>query len=329
MKPLGLGVLGVSRHYGLRLRLPLLKSESIRLVALGSRSAERAASTAATWGFEKGYGSYEAVLDDPEVEAVYIPLPNDSHGEWTKKCADAGKAVICEKPFAMNRHEALDVAQYVAQKGVVGMEAFMYRFHPQWQRAKELMEIGEIGQVLSIQTVFSYKNADPQNIRNQLVTGGGGLYDIGCYAISSARFLLGGEPQRVVSLLQRDDVDGTDVLTSALMDFGQAHMSFTVGTRMAPRQKVTVYGSGGSLELLLPFNAYPDVPLTLRVDNGLGYREIACGPADQYQQMFEAFASAVRQGGPAPTPLEDAVANMAAIDAVFRSEKSGSWEIVH
>ena len=328
MKPLKLGVLGVSGHYGLRVSTPASHSPLIELTALGSRSLDRSKAAAAKWGFEKAYGSYQEVLDDSDVEAVYIPLPNEVHAEWIKKCADAGKAVLCEKPVALDAADAADAFAYAEKKGVLAMEAFMYRFHPQWVKAKELIDIGEIGEVMSIQTIFSFNLEDPTNIRNKMENGGGALYDIGCYAISSARFLMGREPERVISTISRDPIGGTDILTSAILDFGGPRALFTVSTRMAPRQKVSVYGSGGNLTVVRPFNGAPDVPLTVVIDPGDGAREIKCGPADQYELMLEAFARAYRKGKPAPTLPSDAIANMKVIDAVFRSEKSGNWETV-
>ncbi len=328
MKPVQFGVLGVSAHFGLRIYDPLSKSPYCKLTALGSRSLEKSKEAARRWGFSKAYGSYQEVVDDPDVEAVYVPLPNDSHAEWIKKCADAGKAVLCEKPIAMNALEAAEALNYAESRGVPAMEAFMYRFHPQWIRAKELIDMGEIGRVLSIHTVFSYNNTDSANIRNRKETGGGANYDIGCYAISSARFLFGREPERVVSQIEFDPETGTDVLTSAILDFGGPRAQFTVSTRMNPRQQVSVYGSRGNLTVIRPFNAYPDVPLSVVVDYGDGPREIQCGPADQYALMFEAFSKAVREGRPVPTPPSDAVANMKVIDAVFRSAESGGWETV-
>ena len=325
MNPLKLGVLGVSSHYGLCLRHPLAHSPLVELTALGSRNLAKAQAAAAEWGFTKAYGSYEEVLGDPEVEAVYIPLPNDVHAEWIRKCADAGKAVICEKPIALDSGEAKAALDYAESKGVMAMEAFMYRFHPQWVRAKELIDCGEIGQVKAIHTMFCYKNNDPTNIRNIKEVGGGALLDIGCYAISSSRFLLGAEPVRVVADIDYDPEGGTDTFAFALMDFGDVRTQFTVSTRLATRQKVTVYGTGGQLTVVLPFNAFPDVPLTVVVNNGVNTREIKCGPADQYALMFEAFVKAYRGGGGAPIPASDAVANMKVIDAVFRSGESGGW----
>jgi len=328
MGKIKIGVLGVSRHYGLRMRIPVARSKSVEPWALGSRSLTRAERGAREWGFPRAYGSYQEVVDNPEVEAVYIPLPNDMHAEWIRRCVDAGKAVLCEKPIALSRKEASEALEYAEKKGVLVMEAFMYHFHPQWTRAKELVDIGEIGDIRTIHTIFGFNLEDQQNIRNQIDRGGGALYDIGCYAISSSRFLLGKEPKRVISLISRDEIGRTDITTSAMLDFGEVRTLFTVSTRMAARQKVSVYGNAGHLTLIVPFNPFPDVPIELIVKNRIGTRKILTKPTDQYGLMLDAFARAFREGGFAPTLSEDAVANMAVIDAVYRSEKSGAWERV-
>ena len=326
MKPVKFGVLGVSAHYGLRIHKPLLNSPYVTLTAIGSRQRKRAVAAAEDWRFKRAYGSYQEVVDDSEVEAVYIPLSNDLHSEWIKKCADAGKAVLCEKPVALNSLEAAEAFDYADKKGVLAMEAFMYRFHPQWTQAREVIKGGEIGKIRSIHTVFSFYNDDPSNIRNQREVGGGALYDIGCYAISSARFLLDREPIRVAAAVDYDSVTGVDTLTSGIMDFSGPRALFTVSTRMMEEQKVFVYGSKGHLTVVRPFNAYTDRPLTLVIENDEGRRDIQCGPADQYGLMFEAFARAFRSGDPAPLSGSDGIANMKVIDAVFRSGQSGIWE---
>jgi len=328
MEKVKLGMLGVSTHYGLRMCVPVTKSKSVEPWALGSRSLVRAESAAKKWGFTRAYGSYQEVLEDPEVEAVYIPLPNDMHAEWIRRCADAGKAVLCEKPIALSKKEAAEALGYAEKKGVLAMEAFMYRFHPQWIRAKELVDIGEIGKIRAIHTVFAFNLEDQQDIRNQKERGGGALYDIGCYAISSSRFLLGREPKRVISLIGRDEIGGTDVNSSAILDFGDIRALFTVSTRMAGKQKVSVYGNVGNLAMTLPFNPFPDVPMELIVRNSIGLRRVFTKAADQYGLMLDAFARALREGTDAPTPPADAIANMAVIDAVYCSESSGSWEQV-
>lgn len=328
MEPVRWGILGNSTHYRLRVSVPLRESSLVDVVAIASRDAGRAARAAQELSIPRSYGSYEELLGDSEIEAVYIPLPNDLHSEWIRKAADVGKHVICEKPLALKAEEVQSLIDYTESRGVRLMEAFMYRFHPQWVRARDLIRIGEIGTVTSIQSTFFYKNTDPKNIRNILEAGGGALYDIGCYTVSSTRFLLGREPQRVVSLLQRDSTFKTDRLSSAMLDFGDVQAQFIVGTQTYGSQAVTVYGSGGTLTIRLPFNAFPDVPLSIAVQNGVGTRTIQAGPADQYAIQFEEFSRALREDLPVPTPPQDALANAKTLDALFRSEKSGGWETV-
>ena len=328
MKPVVWGILSVSTHYKLRIHTYLRKSPLVDIRGIASRSKERAAEAARDLGLQKAYGSYEELLADKEIEAVYIPLPNHMHAEWVKKAADAGKHVLCEKPFALDAQEAEQAVRHAERKGVLVMEAFMYRFHPQWKRAREIVRSGEIGEVQSVNTIFSYMLTDPTNIRNVLAAGGGGIPDIGCYAVSSARFLVGREPLRVVSLVHRDPKLKTDILASGILDFGVARSVFTVGTQSYPWQRVDVLGSGGELSVHIPFNASPDVPMRVSVNTGVGPRNYLSPLSDQYVEMFEPFSRAVREGGPAPTPPQDAIDNMKVLDALFRSEKSGTWERV-
>jgi len=234
MKPVVWGILSVSTHYKQRVHTYLRKSPLVDIRGIASRSRERASEAARDLGLQKAYGSYEELLADREIEAVYIPLPNHMHAEWVKKAADAGKHVLCEKPFAMDAKEAEQAIRHAERKGVLVMEAFMYRFHPQWKRAREIVRSGEIGEVQSVNTIFSYMLTDPTNIRNVLAAGGGGIPDIGCYVVSSARFLMGREPIRVVSLVHRDRQLKTDILASGILDFGVARSVFTVGTQSYP-----------------------------------------------------------------------------------------------
>ena len=245
MKPVVWGILSVSTHYGLRIHTNLKKSPLVELRAIASRSRQKAAEAAQFLGIPKSYGSYEELLADKEIEAVYIPLPNHMHAEWVRKAADAGKHVLCEKPFALDAREAEQAIHHAESKGGLVMEAFMYRFHPQWKRAREIIRSGEIGDVHTIHTIFSFMLTDPTNIRNILSAGGGAIPDIGCYAVSSARFLLGREPLRVMSLVHRDPKLKTDILTSAILDFGTTRSVFTVGTQTHPWQRVDALGSGG------------------------------------------------------------------------------------
>ena len=319
------GVLSVSGHYALRVHGPLSRLAEARIVAIASRDGDRAAAAAARFGIGRSHPSYEALLADPEVEAVYIPLPNDLHAEWAQKALDAGKHVLCEKPLAMDAAEAKGMAALASQKGLLLMEAFMYRFHPQWLRAKEIIQSGELGAIRALHVWFGYNNADPSNIRNRVENGGGALYDIGCYAVSVSRWLVGSEPRRCLSLVERDPDFGTDRLSTGILDFGSARATFTVGTRVHPHQRVEVLGEKGSISLGLPFNAYPDVPMKLEIRTGLGTREVAAGPLDQYAELFAAFSRALRSGAPAPTPVADGIANMAVLDSLFRSAERGGW----
>ena len=222
MKPVVWGILSVSTHYGLRIHTNLKKSPLVELRAIASRSRQKAAEAAQFLGMPKSYGSYEELLADKEIEAVYIPLPNHMHAEWVRKAADAGKHVLCEKPFALDAHEAEQAIHHAESKGVLVMEALMYRQHPQWKRAREIVAAGEIGDLHAIHTIFTYMLTDPSNIRNILEAGGGAIYDVGFYAVSSARFLMGKEPVRVLSIVHRNPKLKTDTLSSAILDFGSA-----------------------------------------------------------------------------------------------------------
>jgi predicted dehydrogenase len=328
MEPVRWGILSVSGHYSLRVHPPLSRLPDARIVAIASRSREKSAAAAARLGIARSYGSYAELVADPEIEAIYIPLPNNLHAEWAIAALEAGKHVLCEKPLAMDAGQARTMATKAKSKGLILMEAFMYRFHPQWLRAKQVIESGELGRLRAIQCWFTYNNADPANIRNRQETGGGALYDIGCYAVSSSRFLAGAEPERGLYIAERDATFGTDSLGTGLLDFGPKgpRASFHVSTRAFPVQRVEVTGESGALAVVLPFNAFPDVPLSLEITTGLGKRVLATGPADQYGLMFSAFSKAIRDKAAAPTPIEDGLANMAALDALFRSEKSGTWE---
>ncbi len=328
MRPVTWGVLGVSGHFIKCVVLPARSSPQLQVRAIASRSADRAQQAAEAYHIARAYGSYEELLADDEIEAVYNPLPNHMHLEWSKKAADAGKHVLCEKPLCLSAAEVEEAIAYTQAKGVLLMEAFMYRFHPQWVRTRELVYTGAIGRPVAVQASFSYNNPDPANIRNIREAGGGGLYDIGCYAVSSARFLLGAEPQRAVALVQRDPASGTDRLSSGLLDFGGAQAEFTVGTQHAAHQHVTVFGTSGYITLPCPFTPPPDVPATIVVVTTIGRREVRFDPVDQYRLQFEAFSHAVRAGGAAPIAPADALANQRVLDALFASEHSGRWEAV-
>ena len=301
--------------------------------AIASRSLDSAKAWADKLGISKAYGSYEALLADPAIEAIYNPLPNDLHVEWTLKAARAGKHVLCEKPFALNAREAAQVRE-VAGTGpgqVHIMEAFMVRFHPQWLRARELARSGDLGELRTVQVAFSYNNQNAANIRNKPENGGGALYDIGCYAIVAGRFLFDAEPLRVMALIERDPVFKTDRLTSALLDFDDGRrLDFTVSTQAAPFQRVQAIGTKKRLEIEIPFNAPPGEAMRIFIDDGqvIGGRAVAVetlAPCDQYTLQGDAFSRAVRGEVALLYGLDDAICNMRIIDALFASEISGGW----
>lgn len=325
MKPLKLGVIGVSGHLMTRIMLPLSQSSSVELIALSSRNYQKAEAACKEWDVPKAYGSYEKLLEDPEIEAVYIPLPNHMHLEWMKKSIDAGKHVICEKPLTLTSEETKEIMEYAKGKGIKVMEAFMYRFHPKWQMVRELMKVSGIGQIRAIHTIFSYSNNDPKNIRNIKDFGGGALMDIGCYAISSARWIMNQEPVKVMGDNVIHDEFGTDVLSSGILDFGGPRALFTVSTNTFGNQEVVVYGTSGTLTVKVPFNDHYDVPGEVIVQNGLGTRTVTFEPTNQYGEMFTAFAKAVRKDKKVPLSLKDSYMNMKIIESLQKSGETGQW----
>lgn len=321
-----LGVAGIAVH---KVIPGMLKAEDCEILGLASRDADRAAGAAARLGIERSYGSYEALLDDPDIEAVYIPLPNNLHAEWTLRAAETGKHILCEKPIAMNADEAATMVAGAEKAGVLLMEAFMYRLHPSWARVRDLVANGAIGELQAVHGFFAYRNVDPANIRNIADLGGGGLMDIGCYPVNVARMMFGEEPTGVHAALHRDPVFGTDVLTSAVLDFGGRHAVLSCSTQHEPYQHVQLLGTDGRLSVEIPFNIPPDLPTRiLHISGGNppvapGVDVIEIPAADQYQIQGELFSAAVRAGGPVPTPPDDAVANMTVLDRIVRAATAG------
>jgi predicted dehydrogenase len=332
MKKVVWGVLGTARFAAEKFIPGMRKSPWVDLRAIASRSAESARAAADALGIPVAYGSYEALLADPEIEAVYVPLPNHLHVASTLAAARAGKHVLCEKPIALDAQEAARLREVAGAVRV--MEAFMVRFHPQWQRVRELVRAGRVGKVMAVQTFFSFLNEDAANIRNRLECGGGAIYDVGCYAVVSARHVFESEPRRAIALVDRDPRFGTDRMTSGLVDFGDGrHLTFTVSTQCARHQRVEVCGPRGRIEVRVPFNAPQGGATRLLLDDGSALDDAAATfetipPCDQYTLEVEAFSRAVRGEIELPYGVEDAVANTRVLDALFRSEKSGRWEDV-
>jgi predicted dehydrogenase len=323
-------VLGAARIAVRKVIPAMQRGKWSRVLAIGSRDHDKAKAAASELGVEKAYGSYEEVLLDPDVEAVYIPLPNHLHVPWAIKAAKAGKHVLCEKPIALTAREASLLLRARDETGIKVQEAFMIRTHPQWVAARDVIASGRIGELRAVVGAFSYFNHDPANIRNVAEWGGGGLMDIGCYLIHISRMIFQEEPRRVIGLIDRESKTGVDVLTSAMLDFKSGQSLFTCGTRMAPHQRVEILGASGRIEIKVPFGAPPDRPTRILVSEGLDLFDpvevLEFAPCNQFTIQGDLFSRAIREGGEQELPLEDSVNNMAVIEAVIRSAEGGSWE---
>jgi predicted dehydrogenase len=325
------GVLGAA-SIALRKVIPGMQSgEMCEIAAIASRNLQKAESAAESLRVPQAYGSYEELLEDRHVEAIYNPLPNHLHVPWSIKAAEAGKHVLCEKPVALTVAEARTLLAARDKNEVLIGEAFMVRTHPQWVRTRGLIASGRIGALKAISGVFSYFNRDSTNIRNVQEWGGGGLMDIGCYPINTSRFVYREEPSRVIGLIERDPDFGTDRLASAILDFPSGQATFTCSTQMVPYQRMQFLGTKGRIEIEIPFNAPPDRETQIFIDDGrdvigTGVTTETFPVCDQYAIQGDTFSKAIRDEGPVPVPLEDSVANMAVIEALFRSAQSGRWE---
>ena len=325
------GVLGAA-SIAVRKVIPGMQAaEWCEVAAIASRDPKKAKQAAGKLGIAKAYGSYEELLADREIEAIYNPLPNHLHVPWSIKAAEAGKHVLCEKPLSLTVADAKTLLAVRDRTGVKMGEAFMVKTHPQWVRTRELIRAGAIGELRAIAGVFSYFNRNAANVRSVLEWGGGGMMDIGCYPITTSRFIFGEEPARVVGLIERDPEFKTDRLASVILDFPAGQAAFTCSTQMVPYQRMQFLGTKGRMEIEIPYNAPVDRPTRIFMDDG---RDVFGGgvttesfPAcDQYSIQGDAFSRAVRGQGEVPSSIEDAIKNMAVIEAVFRSGESGKWE---
>jgi predicted dehydrogenase len=325
------GVLGAA-SIAVRKVIPgMQQGEYCDVAAIGSRDLSKARAAATKLKIGKSYGSYEDLLADPGIEAIYNPLPNHLHVPWSIKAMEAGKHVLCEKPIALNAAEARTLLPVRDRAGVKIGEAFMVRTHPQWLRTRELIREGRIGDLRAIAGVFSYFNRDAKNVRNKSEWGGGGLLDIGCYPITMSRFMYGVEPLRVSGVLERDPEFGTDRLASAILEFSGGQAVFTCSTQMVPYQRMQFLGTKGRIEIEIPFNAPPNKATRIFVDDGsdvggAGIKVETIHACDQYTIQGDVFSKAILEDREVPVPLEDAIANMAVIDAIFRAAESGRWE---
>ena len=326
MKKVSWGVLSTAR-IGLNKVIPAMQKGKLSVVnAIASRDFTRANNEALKLEIPKAYGSYEELLSDREIEAVYIPLPNHLHIEWIKKSLDAGKHVLCEKPIALNFKQAEEILRcsekYPDQKL---MEAFMYRFHPQWGEVKKLLSSGSIGEIQNVHSEFFYYNINPKDIRNIAEFGGGGLLDIGCYCISISRLIFQDEPERVSGSVKLDSQMKTDKLTSGILEFKNGNATFTCSTQMHDRKFVGITGSKGRIEIENPFNPEPDQSCKIVLYTGSSRNEILLDPCDQYTIQGDLFSEAILKNSPVPTPFSDALANMKVIDGIFESANRKKW----
>jgi predicted dehydrogenase len=333
MRKLRWGVLGVANIAVVKVIPAMQRGELCEITAIASRDLLKARKAAGDLGIPKAYGSYEALLADREIDAIYNPLPNHLHVPWSMKAAEAGKHVLCEKPIGLSVEEAKKLRDARDRTGVKIGEAFMVRTHPQWLKALELVRGGRIGDLRSIMGFFSYSNSDATNIRNILEWGGGGMMDIGCYPIFTSRFIFDAEPRRVMGLVERDPKMKIDRLTSAILDFPSGQSIFTCSTQLVPYQRMQIFGTRGRIEIEIPFNAPPDRPCRIWLDDGsdlfgAGIQTLEIPTCDQYTIQGDLFSRAVLEGGQVPVPLESSIANMAVIEGVFRSGESGKWEEV-
>ncbi len=332
MQKVRFGILSTARIGRTKVIPAMRQGHYTEVTAIASRSEESARQAADALSIPKAYGSYEALLHDPAIDAVYIPLPNHLHVAWAIKAMKAGKHVLCEKPLGLDTEEInqlIDATSRYPDRKV--MEAFMFRHHPQWIEAKRLVDAGEIGKPVTIQSFFSYFNDDPGNIRNKADIGGGGLMDIGCYCVSLSRFLFDAEPSRVCGFADRDPRFNTDRLFSGMLDFSGKMASFTCSTQLAAYQRVNILGTTGRIEILIPFNAPPDKPCQIILqrdhigDPDHALKTITFPIADQYTLQGDRFARAILDNTPVPVPLTDAWANMHAMEVLVESAKTGQW----
>ena len=325
------GVLGTAR-IGVNKVIPAMQlGQWSEIAAIASRDGKKAESVARKLRIPKAYWSYEELLADPDIEAIYNPLPNHLHVSWSIKAAEAGKHVLCEKPIGLTVAEARLLLDARNRTGVKIGEAFMVRTHPQWLRTREIILSGRIGDLRCIVGAFSYFNRDPANIRNVLEWGGGGMYDIGCYPINTSRFIFGEEPSRAMSVVERDSEFKIDRLASVILDFPSGQAIFTCSTQLVAYQRMQFLGTRGRIEIEIPFNAPTDRPCRIFVDDGRdvfggGVSTETLSTCDQYTIQGDAFSRAIRGDGDVPVSIEDAIGNMAVIEAVFRSAETGRWE---
>jgi predicted dehydrogenase len=302
----------------------LQKADRCHLMAIASRTEEAALRVAADHSIPRAHGSYDALLADPDIDCIYLPLPNHLHEPWIHSAIDAGKHVLCEKPITLTSAQAAAVAEHASERGVIVMEAFMYRFHPAWVQVSRLFSDGAIGRVTDVSTWFSFRSTRPTDYRHDAESGGGALYDVGCYAVDVSRMLLGDNPQRVLGAARIDPDSGIDTTFSGILDYGSGTATFTCSMEQEPQHSVVIHGTAGWISIADPFNCPPDVATTITIGTGGDHHPnastieaITIPPGNQYGLQATALADAILAGAPSPLPLEDSIANMRLLERLF------------
>jgi len=329
--PVRWGILGAA-NIALKKVIPGMRGSALaQVVAIASRDIAKARAAAHELGIPRAYGSYQELIDDPDIDAIYNPLPNHLHVPWSIRAAERGKHVLCEKPIALTAREARELLEVRDRTGVQIGEAFMVRTHPQWHKVREIIASGRIGELRLITGHFSYYRRDPGDIRSRVEWGGGALMDVGCYPITISRWLFGAEPTEVMGLIDRDPDMQVDRLTSGMLRFERGQATFSCATQLVHYQAMQIFGTTGRIDVRIPFNPPPGDECRIFVDDGRdvegsGIETITFPPVDQYTLQADRFSEAVRGVGSVPVSLEDAMGNMAVIDALFRSAESRQWE---
>ncbi len=318
------GILGTGLIARVHVIPALQRARRCALIGIASRSRDTAVQAATEFGIPRAYGSYEELLADPAIDAVYLPLPNDLHGVWTMRAASAGKHVLCEKPLTLTSVEAENVAAHCAASGVLAMEAFMYRFHPAWDKVRDLISEGAIGRVTDVAIWFAFRSVREADYRMEASSGGGAMYDVGCYAVNATRMLLGDDPERVAAFVRRHPETGVDMTFSAMLDYEDAFATFTVSMEQEPQHSIVIHGTAGWISIEDPFNCPADKATNVLIGTGGDHHphastieRIAVPAADQYGLQATALANAILDGGPSPLPLSDSITNMRLIERLF------------
>ena len=318
------GVLGTALIARQHVIPALQVAERCELRGIASRSRTSAEEVAAEFSIPHAYDSYEAMLADPEIDAIYVPLPNDMHARWTVRALAAGKHVLCEKPITLTVAEVDEVSATAAEHNVLAMEAFMYRFHPAWDEVRRLLAEGTIGRITDVSIWFGFRSTRPDDYRHTLATGGGALYDVGCYCIDVCRTLLGPEPDEVLATARIGPESGVDMTFTAILDYGQATATFTCSMEQEPQHSIVIHGTGGWISIADPFNCPKDHTTTVTIGRGGNHHPHATTVetlpvpmADQYGLQATTFADAILNGTEAPLPIQDSVANMRLLERLF------------